>query len=123
MPTELTLPNEYVKFLRIYVRSNSTIPWWTTITPESVKQHYQSVYIDTGKLIEEWTESEDGLTLNYRAYYLNVNPQDYSDWKNDSIVQSWITMREDYCVSSGIAMISAITHLVINGVETEIDLP
>jgi hypothetical protein len=81
------------------------------------------VYIDTGKLIEEWTESEDGLTLNYRAYYLNVNPQDYSDWKNDSIVQSWITMREDYCVSSGIAMISAITHLVINGVETEIDLP
>jgi hypothetical protein len=125
MTTEFTtVPYPHVRIIRQYDRPNLEVAWWNTIIPQDVKDHYDYEYIDKGKLIEEWAESEDGLTLYHNSLYLSVDPAEYNHWKNDPIVQNWFTVREEYCNSVGIIIHPSIVYLVDwDGVETLIDLP
>jgi hypothetical protein len=117
-----TLSIPHTRIIRQYNRPSVDVPWWTTIIPEYVRDYYNNAYISQNKLSEEWAESENGLTLYHNSLYHSVDPSEFVTWSTDPIVQSWFVMREEYCDSVGITVYPSDVYIVVDGVETLINL-
>jgi len=89
-----------------YRRTSIDIPWWYTIQPEEVKQHYKVTYEDPGyRLGETFTESEDGLLLTHEGLWSDTAlplVELFDAWMADETVNKWKEDRQKYCDSVGI---------------------
>lgn len=117
-----TLSIPHTRILRKYDRPSVNVPWWTTIIPEYVTEYYTNAYKNQGKLSEEWAESEDGLSLYHNSLYHSVDPAEFVTWSTDPIVSAWFVMRQEYCDSVEIIVHPSDVYLVVDGIETSIDL-
>ncbi|NBO28129.1 MAG: hypothetical protein EBV10_02650 [Synechococcaceae bacterium WB6_1A_059] len=106
----ITTATEIMIITRTYIRPNLDVVWWNEIIPQSLKDHYKTNYIDTGKMLGERFEfSNDGLYMFYITEFA-ISMDIMKEWTFDIIILMWKKIRSNYCEQVGIIEILPVRY-------------
>jgi hypothetical protein len=91
-----------ISFSRVYIRPNTTIPFHNMVLDNTeYRKRLVSAYINTGKLIEQWTDfSEDSLSMTYHAVW--TDRESFDEHDADPILNKYWAARDEYCRANNI---------------------